>query len=54
LVADCAEGGAVARSLRISYPGTFCKPILVEIDEYAKELSRYLHLNPVRAEIVQE
>ena len=25
------------------------KAILVEIDEYAKELSRYIHLNPVRA-----
>jgi len=36
LVADCGEGGAVARPLRISYPGTFCKAILVEIDEYAK------------------
>ena len=29
------------------------KAILVEIDGYAKELSRYLHLNPVRAKIVQ-
>jgi hypothetical protein len=29
------------------------KAILVEIDEYAKELSRYLHLNPVRAKIAQ-
>jgi len=28
------------------------KAILVEIDEYAKELSRYIHLNPVRAKIV--
>lgn len=28
------------------------KAILVEIDGYAKELSRYLHLNPVRAKIV--
>ena len=27
--------------------------ILVEMDEYAKELSRYLHLNPVRAKMVQ-
>jgi len=25
------------------------KAILVDIDEYAKELSRYIHLNPVRA-----
>ena len=25
------------------------KAILVEADEYAKELSRYIHLNPVRA-----
>ena len=29
------------------------KAILVDIDEYAKELSRYIHLNPVRADIVQ-
>jgi len=29
------------------------KAILVDIDEYAKELSSYLHLNPVRAKIVQ-
>ena len=28
------------------------KAILVEIDEYAKELSRYIHLNPVRAGMV--
>jgi REP element-mobilizing transposase RayT len=28
------------------------KSILVEVDEYAKELSRYIHLNPVRARIV--
>ena len=28
------------------------KSILVEVDEYAKELSRYIHLNPVRAGIV--
>lgn len=28
------------------------KAILVEADEYAKELSRYIHLNPVRAGIV--
>lgn len=28
--------------------------ILVEADEYAKELSRYIHLNPVRAGIVRE
>ena len=26
---------------------------LVDIDEYAKELSRYIHLNPVRAKIVE-
>lgn len=25
------------------------KAILIEADEYAKELSRYIHLNPVRA-----
>jgi len=30
------------------------KAILVDIDEYAKELSRYIHLNPVRAKIVQK
>jgi hypothetical protein len=29
------------------------KSILVEKDEYAKELSRYIHLNPVRAGIVE-
>ena len=27
------------------------KAILVEMDEYAKELSRYIHLNPVRAKM---
>ena len=29
------------------------KAILVERDEYAKELSRYIHLNPVRAKIAE-
>jgi len=29
------------------------KAILVDMDEYAKELSRYIHLNPVRAQIVE-
>ena len=29
------------------------KAILVDRDEYAKELSRYIHLNPVRAKIVE-
>lgn len=29
------------------------KAILVEKDEYAGELSRYIHLNPVRAKIVE-
>ena len=29
------------------------KAILVDADEYAKELSRYIHLNPVRAKIVE-
>jgi len=29
------------------------KAILVEADEYAKELSRYIHLNPARAGIVE-
>jgi len=29
------------------------KAILVDIDQYAKELSRYIHLNPVRAKIVE-
>ena len=29
------------------------KAILVDIDEYAKELSRYVHLNPVRAKMVK-
>jgi REP element-mobilizing transposase RayT len=28
------------------------KAILIEADEYAKELSRYIHLNPVRAKMV--
>lgn len=30
------------------------KAILVEADEYALELSRYIHLNPVRAGMVRE
>ena len=29
------------------------KAILVEMDEYAKELSRYMHLNPVRAKLAE-
>ncbi len=29
------------------------KAILVDVDEYAKELSRYIHLNPVRAQKVK-
>lgn len=29
------------------------KSILVDINEYAQELSRYIHLNPVRAKIVE-
>ena len=29
------------------------KSILIDEDEYAKELSRYIHLNPVRANIVE-
>ncbi|MGD2271949.1 MAG: transposase [Desulfobacterales bacterium] len=29
------------------------KAILVDIDEYAKELSRYIHLNPARANLVE-
>ena len=29
------------------------KAILVDIDEYAKELSRYIHLNPVRAKMTE-
>jgi REP element-mobilizing transposase RayT len=29
------------------------KAILVDKDEYAKELSRYIHLNPVRAKLVK-
>jgi len=33
------------------FQGRF-KAILVEADEYAKELSRYIHLNPVRVGIV--
>ena len=30
------------------------KGILIDADEYAKELSRYIHLNPVRAKIVEK
>jgi len=30
------------------------KAILIEADEYAKELSRYIHLNPVRAGMVSK
>ena len=30
------------------------KAILVEMDEYAKELSRYIHLNPVRVKMVEK
>ncbi len=30
------------------------KAILVDVDEYAKELSRYIHLNPVRAGIIDD
>jgi len=30
------------------------KSILVDADEYAKELSRYIHLNPVRAKMVEK
>ena len=30
------------------------KAILVDADEYAKELSRHIHLNPVRAGIAEE
>lgn len=29
------------------------KAILIEADEYAKELSRYIHLNPVRAKLAE-
>ncbi len=29
------------------------KSVLVDINEYAQELSRYIHLNPVRAKIVE-
>lgn len=29
------------------------KAIVVEMDEYAKELSRYIHLNPVRAKLAE-
>jgi REP element-mobilizing transposase RayT len=34
------------------FQGRF-KAILVEADEYAKELSRYIHLNPVRAKMCE-
>jgi REP element-mobilizing transposase RayT len=30
------------------------KSVLVDADEYAKELSRYIHLNPVRAKMVEK
>jgi REP-associated tyrosine transposase len=33
------------------FQGRF-KAVLVQMDEYAKELSRYIHLNPVRAKMV--
>jgi len=29
------------------------KAILIDVDEYAKELSRYIHLNPIRAAIAE-
>lgn len=29
------------------------RAILIDIDQYAKELSRYIHLNPVRANVVE-
>ncbi len=35
------------------FQGRF-KAILVDMDEYAKELSRYIHLNPVRAKMVEK
>jgi hypothetical protein len=35
------------------FQGRF-KAILVDGDEYIKELSRYIHLNPVRAGMVEE
>jgi hypothetical protein len=31
-----------------------CKALLIDIDEYAKKLSRYIHLNPVRAGIAEK
>ena len=34
------------------FQGRF-KSILVDADEYLKQLSRYIHLNPVRANIVE-
>lgn len=40
-----------ARSGRV-FQGRY-KAILVDIDEYAKELSGYIHLNPVRAKMVE-
>ena len=36
----------MARPLRIAFPGAF-------YHEYAKELSRYIHLNPVRAKLAE-
>lgn len=30
------------------------KAILLDMDEYAKELSRYIHLNPIRAKIIDK
>ena len=30
------------------------KAILVDIDEYSKELSRYIHLNPIRAKMIDK
>jgi hypothetical protein len=30
------------------------KAILVDMDEYSKELSRYIHLNPIRAKMIEK
>jgi hypothetical protein len=38
----------------LARPSVRLKAILVEKDEYAKELSRYIHLNPVRAKMVEQ
>ena len=39
------------KAIKLLFQGRF-KAILIDADEYLKHLSRYIHLNPVRAKIV--